>query len=130
MDSRKVMRDREAQNNAAFAAHRKASMQKFVTHSFRQQQAALNLALLAKKEQDIGLTEGKIDGLLLALTVSYSLCPTCIVSIIGANHVKQAEAPQEVITAMTNSAPPPVAADERAQLLKLQELIQRRLNAS
>lgn len=49
---------------------------------------------------------------------------------LGANHVKQAEAPQEVITAMTSSAPPPVAADERAQLLKLQELIQRRLNAS
>ena len=44
--------------------------------------------------------------------------------------MKQAEAPQEVVTAMTNSAPPPVAADERAQLLKLQELIQRRLNAS
>ncbi|KAJ4383349.1 hypothetical protein N0V86_001396 [Didymella sp. IMI 355093] len=105
--SRKVMRDREAQNNVAFAAQREASMQKFVTHSFQQQQAALNLALLAKKEQDIGLTEGKIDGLFA--------CP---------------HSPQEVITAMTNSAPPPVAADERAQLLKLQELIQRRLNAS
>ncbi|KAL1650945.1 hypothetical protein SLS61_005713 [Didymella pomorum] len=107
--SRKVTRDREAQNNAAFAAQRKASIQNFVAHSFQQQQAALNLALLAKREQDLGLNEGKIDGLLLALT---------------------AEAPQEVITAMTNSAPPPVAADERAQLLKLQELIQRRLNAS
>jgi hypothetical protein len=129
MDSRKVTRDREAQNNAAFAAQRKASMQNFVTHSFQQQQAALNLALLARKEQDIGLNEGKIDGLLLALTVR-TPCAPCIVSIIGANHVKQAEAPQEVITAMTNSAPPPVAADERAQLLKLQELIQRRLNAS
>ncbi len=44
--------------------------------------------------------------------------------------MKQAEAPQEVIRAMTDAAPPPVAVDERAQLLKLQELIQRRLNAS
>lgn len=44
--------------------------------------------------------------------------------------MKQAEAPQEVITAMANAAPPPVVADERAQLLRLQELIQRRLNAS
>jgi len=58
------------------------------------------------------------------------LCPACIVSIIGANHVKQAEAPQEVIAAMTKAAPPPVADNERAQFLKLQELIQRRLNAS
>ena len=31
---------------------------------------------------------------------------------------------------MTDSAPPSVAADERAQLLKLQELIRRRLDAS
>ena len=75
MGSRKVTRDREAQNNAAFAAQREASMQNFVTHSFQQQQAALNLALLAKKEQDIGLNEGKIDGLLLALTVSTPCAP-------------------------------------------------------
>ncbi|KAF2631650.1 hypothetical protein BU25DRAFT_428541 [Macroventuria anomochaeta] len=107
--SRRITRDHEAQNIAHFAVQRKASMQNFVTHSFQQQQAALNLARLAKKEQDIGLGEGTIDSLVLTLT---------------------AEAPQEVITAMTNSAPPPVAADERAQLLKLQELIQRRLNAS
>ena len=104
-------------------------MQNFVTHSFQQQQAALNLARLAKKEQDIGLSEGTIDSLLFTLTVS-TPCPTCVVSIVSANHVKQAEAPQEVISAMTNSAPPPVAAGERAQLLRLQELIQRRLNAS
>nr|GFD60376.1 hypothetical protein [Tanacetum cinerariifolium] len=51
MDSRKVTRDYQVQNDAAFAAQRKASMQNFVTHSFQQQQAALNLALLAKKEQ-------------------------------------------------------------------------------
>jgi hypothetical protein len=57
-------------------------------------------------------------------------CAPPILSIDGANHVKQAEAPQEVITAMANAAPTPLVADERAQLLKLQELIQRRLNAS
>jgi hypothetical protein len=34
-----------------------------------QQQAALNLARLANKEEDIGLSGGKLDLLLLALTV-------------------------------------------------------------
>jgi hypothetical protein len=33
------------------------------------------LALLARKEQDIGLNEGKIDGLLLALTVRTPCAP-------------------------------------------------------
>ena len=127
--SRRITQDRVAQNNAYVAAQRKASMQNFVTHSFQQQQAALNLARLANKEQDIGLGEGTIDSLVLALTVSIPCAPP-ILSIDGANHVKQAEAPQEVITAMTNAAPTPLVADERAQLLKLQELIQRRLNAS
>ncbi|KAH6643948.1 hypothetical protein C7974DRAFT_300404, partial [Boeremia exigua] len=107
--SRRIARDHEAQHRAYTAAQRKVSMQNFVTHSFQQQQAALNLALLANRERDIGLSEGNIDSLVLTLT---------------------AEAPQEVIAAMTNSAPPPIADDERAQLLKLQELIQRRLNAS
>jgi hypothetical protein len=44
-------------------------------------------------------------------------------------HIEQAEAPQEVTTAMANAAPSPLKDDERAQLLKLQQLIQRRLNA-
>lgn len=68
--SRRIIRDHETHNNAYVAAQRKASMQNFVTHSFQQQQAALNLARLAKKEQDIGLSEGTIDGLVLTLTVS------------------------------------------------------------
>lgn len=50
-------------------------MQNFVTHSFQQQQAALNLARLAKKEPDTGLSEGTIDSLVLALTVSTPCAP-------------------------------------------------------
>ncbi len=105
-------------------------MQHFLNHPFPQQQAALNLTLLARKEPDIGLSEGNIDSLVYRLTVSTLCAPPGIASIIGANHVKQAEAPEEVIKSMNNTAPLPVADDERAQLLKLQELIQRRLNAS
>jgi hypothetical protein len=79
MSSRKVTRDHRAQSHVQAAAQRKASMQNFVTHSFQQQQAALNLARLAKKEQDIGLNEGTIDGLVLALTVSFSVPhPHCL----------------------------------------------------
>jgi hypothetical protein len=43
--------------------------------------------------------------------------------------IQQAEAPQDVTTAMANEAPPPLKDDERAMLLKLQQLIQRRLDA-
>lgn len=68
--SRKVMRDHEAQNTAHVVGHGQASMQNFVTHSFQQQQAALNLARLARREQEIGLNEGTIDSLVLTLTVS------------------------------------------------------------
>ena len=78
MCSRRITRFHEAQNNAHFAAQRKASMQNFVTHSFQQQQAALNLARLAKKEQDIGLSEGTIDSLVFALTVSTPCAPPAL----------------------------------------------------
>ena len=43
--------------------------------------------------------------------------------------MEQAEAPPEVITAISNAAPPPLTPEERAQLLKLQQLIQLRLKA-
>lgn len=44
-------------------------------------------------------------------------------------HIEQAEAPQEVTAAMAGTAPLPLKDEERVQLLKLQQLIQRRLNA-
>ncbi|KAF2134660.1 hypothetical protein P153DRAFT_371991 [Dothidotthia symphoricarpi CBS 119687] len=104
----RIVRDYEARNvSKAAAARRKASMQDFVSRPIKQQQAALNLARLANKEEDIGLSEGNIDALILSLT---------------------AEAPNDVITALSTAAPPPVIENERAQLLLLQELIQRRLN--
>ena len=81
--SRKIVRDYEAQNSVHVAAQRKASMQNFMTHSFQQQQAALNLARLARKEQDIGLSEGTIDSLVLTLTVSLPLPhPHCLDSAL------------------------------------------------
>jgi hypothetical protein len=42
--------------------------------------------------------------------------------------MKQSEAPDVVTEAIDNAPLLPVLADERAQLLKLQELIARRLN--
>ena len=78
MFSRRTARVDEAQSTANIAAQRKASMQNFVTHSFQQQQAALNLARLAKKEQDIGLSEGTIDSLVFALTVSAPCAPPAL----------------------------------------------------
>ena len=42
-------------------------------------------------------------------------------------HVKQAEAPNEVLTAISNGPPPAMTSQERAELLKLQKLINLRL---
>ena len=126
----RITREHEAQNAAkAAAAQRKASMQNFIARPIKQQQAALNLARLANKEKDIGLSEGNIDALILSLTVRFLLLPhlQCFRSS-ALIHVKQAEAPNDVIAALSNATLPPVIANERAQLLKLQELIQRRLN--
>lgn len=72
LHSRKTARD-HAHYDAHAAAQRKASMQNFMTHSFQQQQAALHLARLARKEQDIGLSERTLDSLVLNLTVSIPL---------------------------------------------------------
>ncbi|CAO2654189.1 Nn.00g109220.m01.CDS01 [Neocucurbitaria sp. VM-36] len=106
--SGRVAKEYEARRAAEAAAQRKASMQHFFAHSIQQQQTALSLAQLARKESDIGLGEGKVSALILSLT---------------------SEAPPDVITALDNAAPPPLTEDERAQLLKLEALIQRRLKA-
>ena len=45
-------------------------------------------------------------------------------------HVKQAEAPKAVVTAIDAAAPPPVSNEERDMLLKLQKLIKVRLGGA
>ncbi|KAF2635797.1 hypothetical protein P280DRAFT_493488 [Massarina eburnea CBS 473.64] len=103
---RVTKRARQAEASSKAAAQRKDSMQFFAARSIEQQQAALNLAKLAQKEEDAGLNEMSVDALVLSLT---------------------AEAPKEVISAISDAPPPPVSDGERAQLLKLQELIKMRL---
>ncbi|KAF2853978.1 hypothetical protein T440DRAFT_515460 [Plenodomus tracheiphilus IPT5] len=92
----------------AAEAQRKQSINNFLARPIEQQQAALYLTQLAKKESDIDLSEGKVSALVLSLT---------------------SEAPPDVITALSNTDPPPPSDEERAQLLQLQQLIQRRLGA-
>lgn len=65
----RVAKQHEARQASQASAQRKMSMQNFFTHSIEQQQAALNLAQLAKKERDIDLSEGKVSALVLSLTV-------------------------------------------------------------
>ena len=59
-------------------------MEMFAARSIEQQQAALHLAQLAKKEKDVGLTDFNVDALVLNLTVSL---PTLAVigSLFSAN---------------------------------------------
>jgi len=42
--------------------------------------------------------------------------------------MKQAEAPDDVVTVIADAPPPPPTDEEIAQLLKLQELIKKRLS--
>ncbi|KAH4075069.1 hypothetical protein HBI25_163060 [Parastagonospora nodorum] len=102
----RVAKHSDAQNKAMVAAQHNATMQNFIARPMAQQQAALNLARFANKEKDIGLSEGKLDLLLLTLT---------------------AEANNDVTTALDNAGPPSVTESERESLLQLQELISRRL---
>ncbi|KAF2878108.1 hypothetical protein BDV95DRAFT_624669 [Massariosphaeria phaeospora] len=103
----RIKKQQQARNDDNAVAARKHSMQYFAARSMEQQQAALHLAQFANKEADIGLTGVNVDSLVLSLT---------------------AEAPNAVVTA-SDAAPPAATDDERAQLLKLQELIRRRLTA-
>ena len=68
-DSGRIVKDHETRNGMKLAEQHKTSIQNFIARPLVQQQAALNLARLANKEEDIGLTEGKLDVLLLTLTV-------------------------------------------------------------
>jgi hypothetical protein len=126
--SGRVVKNFEARNSAKATAQRNASLQNLISRPMHQQQAALNLARLANKEEDIGLSGGKLDLLLLTLTVRHLPVPHlhCFRSS-ALTHSSQAEADHNVTTALDNAGPRPVDADERAQLLKLQELIARRL---
>lgn len=107
--SGRVAKKHEARKvSLAAEVRRKQSMDNFLARPIEQQQTALHLTQLAKKESDIDLSEGKVSALVLSLT---------------------SEAPPEVITALSNADPPPPSDEERAQLLQLQQLIQRRLGA-
>jgi hypothetical protein len=127
--SARVRKHSGEHNSTKAAAQHKASMQNFITRPMAQQQAALNLARLANRETDIGLSEGKLDVLLFTLTVRPLPVPhfRCFRSP-ALTRIQQAEADKDVTAALDNAAPPSVDAGERAQLLKLQELIARRLN--
>jgi hypothetical protein len=126
--SGRVSTKADVRKNAKATAQRKATMQNFVARPMAQQQAALNLARLANREEDIGLAGGKLDALLLTLTVRLLPLPHlhCFRSS-ALTCFSKAEADNDVTTALDNAGPPSVDADERAQLLKLQELIARRL---
>lgn len=56
------------------AASEKAATQRknFAARPIQQQQVALNLAQLAKKEKDVGLSENTVDALIQSLIVSRS----------------------------------------------------------
>ncbi|KAF2195471.1 hypothetical protein K469DRAFT_722697 [Zopfia rhizophila CBS 207.26] len=86
----------------------KASLAHWAARPIRQQQAALHLAQFASKEKDIGLTDHSVDALVLGLT---------------------AEAPNEVVSAISEQGPGPLTNEKRAELLKLRELIDRALQA-
>lgn len=46
----------------------------FQIRPIEQQQAAINLARLANKEKDIGLSDHNVNALVLGLTVRYPIC--------------------------------------------------------
>jgi len=91
------------------------------------QQAAINLARMANKEQDIDFGEGKLDVLLLTLTVRLVVPHLHCVRSSALIRLKQAEADKDVTTAMDKAEPPAINTQEREQLLMLQKLIARRL---
>jgi hypothetical protein len=126
--SGRVQKDYDTLKAARVAAQQKSFMQNFTARPVIHQQAALNLARLANKEKDIGLSGSKLDVLLLTVTVRLLPVPHlhCFRSS-ALIRVKQAEADNDVTTSLDTAPPPPASSDERAQLLKLQELIARRL---
>jgi len=126
--SSRVAKHSDAPDKAMVAAQHKATMQNLIARPLAQQQAALNLARFANKEKDIGLSEGKLDLLLLTLTVRLLPLPHlhCLRSS-ALICLSQAEANSDVTTALDNAGPPSVSESERESLLQLQELILRRL---
>ena len=73
--SGRVAKKHEARKAAEVAAQRKASIQHYLAHPIEQQQAALALAQLAKKEPDVDLSEGKVHALIYGLTVRHLPVP-------------------------------------------------------
>ncbi|ORY13294.1 hypothetical protein BCR34DRAFT_481188 [Clohesyomyces aquaticus] len=97
---------KSARAAAKAAAKRKASLESLAARPIATQQAALHLVQYANKEQDIGLTETNVQSLILGLT---------------------AEAPNDVVHAISDAGPGPITDEKRAELLKLQQLIARAL---
>lgn len=73
--SGRVAKAYETRKAPEAVTQRKLSMQSFFARPIEQQQAALNLAQLAKKEIDIDLSEGKVSALVLSLTVRHLPVP-------------------------------------------------------
>jgi hypothetical protein len=86
--SGRVAKSYEKQRAAKASAQHKASMQNLMARNMATQQAAINLARMANKEQDINFGEGKLDVLLLTLTVRLLCAPLALCSIIGANSLE------------------------------------------
>lgn len=127
--SNRVVKDYSARKQAkAAAAQRATLLQNFVCRPLHQQQAALNLARLAHREDDISLSQDRLEMLLLTVTVRLLLVPHmhCFRSP-ALTHLSQAEADNDVTTAIDQAGPLPPDTSERAQLIELQKLIARRL---
>lgn len=128
--SGRVAKKHEARKAAEVAVQRKASIQHYLARPIEQQQAALTLAQLAKREPEVDLSEGKVQALIYGLTVRHLPVPHwASVGSSALTCVKQSEAPPNVITALSNADPPPPSQQERAELEKLQQLIKLRLGA-
>ncbi|KAF2115483.1 hypothetical protein BDV96DRAFT_612741 [Lophiotrema nucula] len=103
---RRVKLKQERREHKA-AVRRQAARDSWAARPIDEQQTALHLTQLAKKEKDIGLNTTNVDALILSLT---------------------AEAPNEVLTAIAEARPKQsMTVAKRAKLWQLQKLIQRAL---
>jgi hypothetical protein len=99
---------RKAQERAVRKAEQKkaAALANFAERSIKTQQAALHLTQFAHKEEEVGLSDNSIEALVLGLT---------------------AEAPTNVVDAVSAAPPQPLSKEKREQLLQLRDLIDRAL---
>lgn len=106
------------------ADNRKQALTGFLGLPLERQQAALHLTQVAQKETDIGLTGNNIESLLVGLAVSLlPLCRTVILLMLP----PQSEAPDTVMKDVDSAPPAPLSEETKAELRKMQELIDRAL---